>query len=68
VVITVAVAVAITALFLAVDPRRGSRQRRQPTRTSPFSATDIYQTSVVTSLQANRFVFSFLVLCLSGPL
>jgi len=35
----VVVTVAITALFLAVNPRRGSRQRRQPTRTSPFSVS-----------------------------
>jgi len=55
----VVVAVAITALFLAVDPRRGSRQRRQPTRTLPFSVTDICRTSVVTSLQANRFLFTY---------
>jgi len=54
------VAVAITALILAVDPRCGSRQRRQLTRTSPFS---ISRTSaellLVTALQANRFLFTF---------
>jgi len=65
----VVVAVAITALFLAVDSRRGSRQRRQPSRTSPFS---VPRTSaellLVTSLQANRFLFTFLVFCLSGTL
>jgi len=64
--VVVTVTVAVAALFLAVDPRRGSRQRRQPTRTSPFSVTYICRTSVVNTLQANRFLFTFLVLCLSA--
>jgi len=54
-------------------PGRGSSLWLSPTPPADEDVavqrvTEICRTSVVTSLQANRFLFTFLVLCLTGTL